>query len=616
MRLARGVMLCVVLFATSIYGSIVPTALTGHVVSDGRPVSGATVTATSPSLMQPRVTTTTSNGMYWLEDLPPGQYDVTFSHAGMTTLTRRAVIELARVARIDAALELNEDEDSVTSTETMLTVADTQPMSVHLTDHDLDLLPVWRAAPDAALTAADAYSAATDTLIDDAYDALPNLIGQEALQEVTVLRGALPPELGRNYSTIVARTRNGGDDLSFSLRDTLTSVAWMNGNPFLDESARRPRGDGVDHFVEAALGGRLVRDRLWFFTSGWRGGQDDRPIHNVRGLEVKLTTQPFQSHMFEALYINGARDSRVPFRAASQSTLQYLGMLTPRTTLEATASRGATTFTPSIFGNDPTSLFIEDTLFIKAAHVLSTRSGDSVLSGGLTTQDSDIGGSTTLFFNERWSGSSLIVNAGGRLERGGDELHLRPRLSVAWDLSRDGRRSLFAALSDYADPRLPTYAVQEAVAGFATALGKTGLFRVDVAHRAFDRPQEEGYSSDILRIESSYRLFERFTAGGFYEYARLDEGAYPVVPRHSLNAWSSLEISLGEHTLGLSLLQRYASYQESDGARYDTDLGFRYTIPVRSLAVTAATDVTNVFNQHHAGFTSGRALRAWIRVRR
>lgn len=605
--------LAIIFIATTAHASIVPTALTGRVTSAGKPVADATVTVNGEALPQPRSTTTTPNGMYWLEDLPPGVVDVTFAHAGMTTLTRRAVIELAQIGRADATLEASEDEDSVTSTATTISVADTQPLTAHVSDREMDALPIWRTPFDVAIVAATFRAVYAGTLIDDVYAGTPYLLGQEALEEVTVVRAAAPPELDW-YSAVVAKTRYGGDAFRFSLRDTLTSVSWDTNdnryNPFL----RKPRGGGVDHFIEAAASGPIVRDRLWFFASVWRGGQDDRPIHNVDGYDATLTSQLGAGHTVHATYMNAKDDSHLwsplSLYAGSQGSVRYTGVVSPITTFEANVARSATTFNPSLYGGPFRKLSVDDSIFAKATHVWTRGSREAVLSGGVRATQSNVGGSTSLFLNSRWSFARLLLNAGGRVDRGGYEIHARPRLSAAWDLRGDGRRAWFAAFSNYADPRSPDYPVNEAIVGYAAAIGASGTFRVDAAHRRIENHGGRGYSSDVLHVESSYRLFEQFVAGGVYEYVNQADNAYPPAARHVANAWLSAELPLANHTLGVTLLERFTAER---GDRYDTDLALRYTIPVRTIALTTAVDVVNALNSSE--WAGGRTFRAWVRVR-
>ena len=81
-------------------GTIVGTATS----TDGAGLPGVTVEARSPVLPAPRSTVTEENGGYRLPALPPGAYTVTFSLAGMATVTRQVEVQLSLETRIDATL--------------------------------------------------------------------------------------------------------------------------------------------------------------------------------------------------------------------------------------------------------------------------------------------------------------------------------------------------------------------------------------------------------------------------------------------------------------------------------------------------------------------------------
>ena len=68
-------------------GQKIPTGtLTGHVTDGKLPLPGVTVTVTSPNLQGARTGTSTVNGDYVLELLPPGFYTVTFALDGFYTV--------------------------------------------------------------------------------------------------------------------------------------------------------------------------------------------------------------------------------------------------------------------------------------------------------------------------------------------------------------------------------------------------------------------------------------------------------------------------------------------------------------------------------------------------
>src|SRR5687768_489519 len=70
---------------------------------DGSSMPGVTVEARSNVLPQARVTTTSENGDYRLPVLPPGAYTVTFSLAGMQTVTRNTTVVLNQTASVNVA---------------------------------------------------------------------------------------------------------------------------------------------------------------------------------------------------------------------------------------------------------------------------------------------------------------------------------------------------------------------------------------------------------------------------------------------------------------------------------------------------------------------------------
>ena len=64
--------------------------LVGRVVDDGGVLPGVTVTATSPALQVPQVTTVTNtSGDYRLSPLPIGTYEVTYELPGFSTADDR-----------------------------------------------------------------------------------------------------------------------------------------------------------------------------------------------------------------------------------------------------------------------------------------------------------------------------------------------------------------------------------------------------------------------------------------------------------------------------------------------------------------------------------------------
>jgi hypothetical protein len=88
---------------------------------------------------------------------------------------------------------------------------------------------------------------------------------EDAIQETTVLTGGISAEFGRFTGGVVsAITKSGGNDFSGSVRDTLDNPKWT-AKSF---AAQDPPPDHTNNTYEETLGGRVIRDRLWFFVAG------------------------------------------------------------------------------------------------------------------------------------------------------------------------------------------------------------------------------------------------------------------------------------------------------------------------------------------------------------
>ncbi|HYK05128.1 MAG TPA: carboxypeptidase-like regulatory domain-containing protein [Thermoanaerobaculia bacterium] len=292
---APALFLVIALFTLTSHAAVTTTALTGRVVTGTAPAAGVTVTVTSPALQHPRTVTTNAHGFYWIAALPPGVYEVSFSRSGLSSLIRPALLELGRVARADAHLEVNEDEDSVTSTAIPMSVVDDPALTSHFDDGELDRLPLPVDRLSAARYAPGPLGG--PLLIDDAPVETTPFLGYEVVEQLTVFRGAMPLDFA-DGNAVAARTRSGGEQFTLSIRDTY----------FAEEG----------HLFETASGGSIVSERLWFFAGGWGGVAD--------GASVKLTGQPGAAHNLVATYLDADGESL--------AALRYTGIATERLTAE------------------------------------------------------------------------------------------------------------------------------------------------------------------------------------------------------------------------------------------------------------------------------------------
>ncbi|HEX8408303.1 MAG TPA: TonB-dependent receptor, partial [Thermoanaerobaculia bacterium] len=562
-------------------------------VSDA-PAAGVTVTVSSAVLQHPRSTLTNARGMYWLEALPHGEYEVTFSRTGLTSLTRRAVLQVARTARADATLEPSEDEDTVTSTARTPSVVDTIAVTTNFDAETLDRLPVRREVYPVG-NVAPPTSQPLFGRLDDVFLGNEGLIAEDALDEVTVLRGALPVEL--DAPLIAARTRAPREQFFLTLRDTLTSTEWVDDRfSVADES-----DDDVKHHVDLTAGGRIVPQRLWFFGAAWLGDEADVFRDDQRGALLKLTGSPAAAHTLTATYFEARSTFRgIPRNQPATTSLRYTGAFGPQLTAEVQAAR-IPTFNPGT-GAEETNAFDARGSWFAGDHVLSAGGSHFDLTGGALW---------SLFAADRWSAGKWNVYAGVRHQETRIDAQTLPRLAVTYDVRGDARHALTASFGRYSG--FPGVTSVAAI-GYAYAFAANGHARADLVRR-----EGEAFEVYEAQLEGRYRLFDRFETGGSYTY--LDHSFFDR--SHHATGWAGLELPFGEHELGLTVLQRLISGEfagpvpggspQSDTLA-PTDFALRYSLPISRTHVTLAADWTNVLAVNTSPAES-RALRFWVRLR-
>lgn len=259
--------------------------LTGSVTLDGEPLPGVTVTITSPSLQGTRVAVTDANGNYQFPALPPGNYNVRFNMEGMNDVTQNVRVSVASTSRADAIMQLSAVAQEITVTASAPAVLETQEIQTNIQEELVEALPLGRDILSTVSLAAGVNNNGPggNQTISGAmsYDSIYNVDGvvvnevlrgqpqtvfiEDAIQETTVLTGAISAEFGRFTGGVVNTvTKSGGNEFEGSLRANLTNPAWTDTTPFGEAEA----DSELNETYEATLGGRIIRDRLWFFTAG------------------------------------------------------------------------------------------------------------------------------------------------------------------------------------------------------------------------------------------------------------------------------------------------------------------------------------------------------------
>jgi outer membrane receptor for ferrienterochelin and colicin len=369
--------------ATALWAQGNPTGAIRGVVHDpdGLALPGVTVSVSSPALQGTRSVVTSSNGDFLIPFLPPGEYAVTFELQGFALQKQTIGVAMAETQPMTIKLAVAAVEETVTVTAAASTeVLKTGTIAATYSAKKIDELPVGRALNDAVLLApgvnnngpsnaivvAGALSYETLYLINGV-NVNENLRGQarllfveDAIQETKVSTGNISAEYGRFNGGIVNMvTKSGGNRFSGSFRDSLTNDAWRALRPMNDQKL-----DQVVPAYEGTFGGPIMRDKLWFFTSGkYLENQQQRTLNytllnypwaqsdkryegkgtwsitpqntlkaSYTARKIWTTNNTSNSPMdLASLFDNGTDDGLV--------VLNYAGVLTPKLFLEGQFSR-------------------------------------------------------------------------------------------------------------------------------------------------------------------------------------------------------------------------------------------------------------------------------------
>lgn len=282
--------------------------LSGRVTTGGLPLSAVLVTISSPALQGTRSAETSEEGTYTFVAVPPGEYRVTFAISGLQTMAKSVVLHVAEVKRVDAQLQPGMSEeltvipeapgavDSIQLSSTFeQSLVNALPMGRGITDITRLAAGVQDSGPNRQLTIHGAASNENLYMVNGAVitegvrNQPQNLFIEDAIQETTILSGAVSAEYGRFTGGVVnVITRSGGNEFSGSVRDNVSNDDWTTKTPAANELDHL---DEVNHDYEATLGGRIIRDRLWFFVAGRSSQRTEQRQTAVTDLPYTFRTE-------------------------------------------------------------------------------------------------------------------------------------------------------------------------------------------------------------------------------------------------------------------------------------------------------------------------------------
>jgi hypothetical protein len=266
----------------------------------GAVMPGVTVTIASPALQTPQVTSVTDvQGAYHFSALPGGTYSVKYELSGFQSITRTDVrIAAGFAATLDTKMALGTLEETITVSGASPVVDVRHPSVTTSVSQDLiSTLPTSRDIEEIAKLAPGSRVTGTPDVggnrIGNARGTVSNY-GSTAGGQTPMVDGINTDGTGGYFdagSFQEVQIRSGGSDAEFPTAGmTFNGIVKSGGNQFHGEGlyqwetaklqssnidadlrARGVTGNNpIDRYFDlnANIGGRIVRDRLWFFASG------------------------------------------------------------------------------------------------------------------------------------------------------------------------------------------------------------------------------------------------------------------------------------------------------------------------------------------------------------
>jgi hypothetical protein len=332
----RGLLVFALVFVALSPEAAAQSAISGAIAGvvrdmSGGVVPGVTVEVASPALIEKlRTAVTDAQGNYKVTDLRPGVYSVTFKLGGFTTV-RREGIELTTGFTASANAELKVggfgETVTVTSATPVVDVYNTRQTNV-ITQETLQALPTNKNVQGfAALTVGVTVDAGSldvggnrheqgtitmnggppmKTLLDGMIFNNLGTTGDGQLGSYAV-NVAFITEVGLELGGIGAESKTGGVNINYVPRDGgnrwsgLLDLEFGNGALQSSNLNNEMKRRGVTSAAEAkrlydysgGLGGRIKRDRLWFFVAGrYNGSQEYSPTLFYNAAQGKYVGDP------------------------------------------------------------------------------------------------------------------------------------------------------------------------------------------------------------------------------------------------------------------------------------------------------------------------------------
>lgn len=357
LRITMSVLSVLLLTTAIAFGQSTTGALEGTVKDpSGAVVPGANVTVTGVTAGFNQTATTDNNGVYRIQQVPPGRYRITIGAlSGFVETGIDAQVVIEKTTTADVTLGISTAATVEVTDDALGVIVDTSDSKVqtNITSELIDKLPsgtsfssilkVSPATRGETLTGGftvDGASKAENTFILDGQEVTSYRYG--TLDEVNNIPTALIKEVqvkvsgfeaehgGASGGVIVVRTKSGSNEFHGEFGAQFTTQKLQPNNRFTtsqyaawsyDNDGRvinpsttpyaiqQPLDGGLDFFPTASLGGPIMKDHLWFYGiyspqifTRTRDVNYYRPINTTNFVLTPNPAYPNERYDYESKY--------------------------------------------------------------------------------------------------------------------------------------------------------------------------------------------------------------------------------------------------------------------------------------------------------------------------
>src|SRR5258708_6636561 len=301
--MAAAIMLALTFVAPAVHSQTITSGdITGIVAdSSGAIVPGAKVVLKNVDTGDGRTVDSGADGQYRFTFLKPGQYTVSSSSPGLKSDSTTVTVAVGQVQTLNLVLRPEEAKEVVMVNDSApLLQADNANLASTFSTKQLELLPspggdITTAAftvPGIVVSTGAGYGnfsshglPGTSNLFTingiDNMDPYLNLnnsgasnltLGANEVQETTVVQNGYSAQYGRQAGAQVNTITKSGTNAFHGNMLYTYNGSFMNANDFFNNASDTPRSRALSHQYAASMGGRAIKDKLFFFvdTEGLR----------------------------------------------------------------------------------------------------------------------------------------------------------------------------------------------------------------------------------------------------------------------------------------------------------------------------------------------------------